>query len=133
MASRKHVAQDIVDQVLIQCRRRCALCFGLEGRAGIRDGQVAHADRDNGNNRPENLVWLCLRHHNAYDRQARQSKGFTQQELLAHRAALLEYLQALPAEWADARTPIKLSSRRRPLPSDVYDRKILIYRAGCAT
>jgi hypothetical protein len=86
-------------------------------------------DFANGTNRPENLVWLCLRHHNAYDRQARQAKGFTQHELLAHRAALLEYLQALPAPWADARTPIKLSSRRRPLPSDVYDRKIPIYRA----
>src|ERR1700676_586218 len=101
MASRTRVPQDIVDQVLIQCRRRCSLCFGLDGRAGVREGEIAHADRDNANNALANLVWLCLRHHNAYDRQARQSRGFTKQELLAHRAALVEYLAALPVAWAD--------------------------------
>jgi hypothetical protein len=94
----------------------------------VREGQIAHADRDNANNALANLVWLCLRHHNAYDRQARQSRGFTKQELLPHRAALVEYLAALPVAWADSR-PIKLGARRRPLSSDVYDRKILIYRA----
>jgi hypothetical protein len=123
---RKQVPNDIVDQVLIQCRRRYALCFGLDGRTGVKEGQIAHADRDNANNRAENLVWLCLHHHEMYDRRSQQSRRFTERELLTHRAALLEYLKALPAAWADS--PIKLPSRRRALQSDVYDRKILIYR-----
>lgn len=124
---RTAIPQVVVDKVLVDCRRRCALCFVLEGRTGVKDGQIAHADRDPHNNAAENLVYLCLRHHNAYDRQARQSRGFSEAELLAHRAALLDYLAKLPAAWAD--NPIRLSARRRPLATDVYERKIAIYRA----
>ena len=130
MAKRARVPQEVQTAVLIECLRRCALCFALNGRAGIREGQIAHADRDSSNNDPKNLVWLCLSHHNAYDRRPAQAKGYTQAELLAHRAALIDYLATLPAAWADSsRAIVKRRARRIALSPEVYERKIQIYRA----
>lgn len=127
--ARKKISAEIAARVLIACRRRCALCFGLEGRAGVRNGQIAHVDRDNQNNKFENLVWLCLRHHEYYDRQPLQSRQVDERELIAHRSELWEYLKALPMAWVDADRKPRRQAPQRVLSLDVYDRKVGIYRA----
>jgi ribosomal protein L15E len=44
-------------------------------------GQIAHVDHDATNNDPDNLVWLCLDHHDQNDSRTSQSKGLTISEL----------------------------------------------------
>lgn len=54
----------------------------------MKSGQICHIDRDRGNNDPDNLVFLCLEHHDLYDSTTRQSKGFTKAELRFYRNLL---------------------------------------------
>jgi hypothetical protein len=62
----------------------------LRGDHGERKGQIAHINRDPSDNRSENLVFLCLDHHDEYDRPTRLAKGLTSGEVLAHRSRLYE-------------------------------------------
>ena len=79
--------------VLLSSRRRCAICFGLNRDTSIKQGQIAHLDRDRSNDRPENLVFLCLNHHDQYDSRVSQSKGFKSTEVKCYRAELVEAMQ----------------------------------------
>jgi hypothetical protein len=40
--NRKNFAKLIETEILIKCRRRCALCFGLEGDETKKSGQLVH-------------------------------------------------------------------------------------------
>lgn len=44
-------------------------------------GQIAHLDKNAENNAVDNLVFLCLEHHDEYDSIPRQSKGLREQEV----------------------------------------------------
>ena len=79
--SRKAVSEKIQAGILCKCRRRCALCFGLDNDFSEKKGQIAHIDRDNTNNNEENLVFLCLDHHNLYDSKFKQTKKLTKKNL----------------------------------------------------
>jgi hypothetical protein len=70
-------------KILLNCRRRCCLCFGLEKDHRIKHGQIAHLDHDRSNNNPGNLVFLCLEHHDQYDSKTSQSKKITKNEIIA--------------------------------------------------
>jgi hypothetical protein len=91
--TRKPVPQDIQDSILILCRRRCALCFGLNRDLGVKmHGQIAHISRKASDNHMENLAYLCLDHHNLYDSKPSQSKGLTEGELKEHQKNLYKHL-----------------------------------------
>ena len=91
---RKNPTDDVQAFVLVTSRRRCALCFGLRGdMQEKRNGQLAHVDRDATNSSTDNLVFLCLEHHDEYDTRHSQSKGFTPKELLHYRTVLYKYLE----------------------------------------
>lgn len=81
MAKRKKVPPSVEAEVLIESRRRCCLCFFLRGDPDEKNGQIAHLDHDSSNNEKENLAYLCLEHHDAYDSKSSQSKGLTIQEV----------------------------------------------------
>ena len=83
-------------QVLIASRRRCCLCVYLNGRDEPRRGQIAHLNRDRTDSSFENLVWLCLEHHDEYDGRTSQSKGFTVEEVRHYRDRL--YAEIEPPE-----------------------------------
>lgn len=85
---RAHIPVATETKVLTASRRRCAFCHGLDGLIAETDGQIAHIDHDPKNAKPENLVWLCFKHHNAYDSSMRQGKGYTAGELRTYRAEL---------------------------------------------
>lgn len=89
-------------RLLTESRRRCCLCFGLSGDPLQKDGQVAHVDRNPRNNRLDNLVWLCLHHHDEYDTVRSQTKRITQTELKAYRAELYAKIDALMSKVARA-------------------------------
>ena len=63
-------------KMLVASRRRCALCYGLDGDTTEKAGQIAHVDRDAENTAEENAAWLCsansgnasTNHNHIYDR-----------------------------------------------------------------
>jgi hypothetical protein len=63
----REAPEELVTEVLVRSRRRCALCFGLERRDAVVKGR------------------LCLDHHDQFDSRTSQSKGLTIPELVRHR------------------------------------------------
>jgi tetratricopeptide (TPR) repeat protein len=86
-------------EVLTCSRRRCCICYYLEGFKELCDGQIAHVDRDNTNASFDNLVFLCLPHHNQYDSLPRQTKRISQEELKFYRRMLYIELGTHPIKW----------------------------------
>lgn len=93
MSTRKKATDEVITEVLTRSRRRCCLCYGLNRDAEIKQGQVAHLDQNRDNNRPDNLAFLCLSHHDLYDSQTSQSKGFTISEVKVYRDELYSHTQ----------------------------------------
>jgi hypothetical protein len=92
-SNRPKVPQRCETDVLIKSGRRCALCFGLEGDGRIKQGQIAHLDRNRENNQEDNLAFLCLIHHDQYDTKTSQSKGITQPEVKKYREKLYQSIE----------------------------------------
>jgi hypothetical protein len=65
----------------------------LDRDLSTKAGQIAHVDRNSGNNNLDNLVYLCLEHHDEYDRPASQSKRFQPTEIRAFRDYLVATLK----------------------------------------
>ena len=88
MGRRKHTPKAIEKEVLIASRRRCCLCFFLKDRDEDQKGQIAHLNHDPSDPSFDNLVWLCLEHHDEYDSKTSQSKGFIIDEVRHYRDRL---------------------------------------------
>lgn len=104
MATGKRVplSKRVEADVLIRSRRRCALCFGLDGDSSEKRGQIAHIDRQRTNDDPDNLCYLCVQHHDEYDSKRSQTKGLTPAELRHYRDALFAFLMQRNAPAAAA-------------------------------
>jgi hypothetical protein len=85
MARRKPIPDKTVAELLVRSRRRCCLCYGLDGDLSEKKGQIAHLDGDRSNNDWDNLAFLCFRHHDRYDSRTSQSKGLTIREVKRYR------------------------------------------------
>ena len=81
MTVRTKIPDSTQAEVLVQSRRRCCVCFGLNRDDSVKKGQIAHLDGDKTNNRIGNLAFLCFDHHDEYDSPTSQSKGLTRMEL----------------------------------------------------
>jgi hypothetical protein len=80
--------------VLVKSRRRCCLCFWLEGIDEVQRGQIAHLDNDAANNKLDNLCFLCNKeHHDDYDTKRSQSKGLTKSEVKQYRRELYKEME----------------------------------------
>lgn len=88
MASRTKVPDSSQAEVLVQSRRRCCVCFGLNRDQAVKKGQIAHLDHDRNNKKIENLAFLCFDHHDEYDSQTSQSKGLLRSEIVRYREEL---------------------------------------------
>lgn len=93
MEERIKIPPDVQAAVLLNCARRCCLCFGLNADATLKKGQIAHLDQDRKANKVTNLVYLCFDHHDEFDSTTRQSKGLTKTEVAAYRQRLHEYVR----------------------------------------
>jgi hypothetical protein len=85
---RRSLSQEDAAKVLEKCRRRCCVCFALEGNASQKKGQLAHLDHDRSNNAIDNFVFLCLAHHDTYDSKTSQAKNLTEHEVRSYQAKL---------------------------------------------
>lgn len=90
MPERKCPADVTQFEVLYSSARRCCVCFGLNSDYSEKKGQIAHLDRNPSNSSPDNLAWLCLEHHDAYDTKTSQSKGFSESEVRRYRRLLYD-------------------------------------------
>ena len=115
------------------------MCFGLQGDLAEKKGQIAHIDRDPSNSTPENLVYLCMEHHDQYDSRTSQSKGMTPNELRFYRDELYKTLDTNPPPWPDTRANAAKTHSKKGRATgiargsrsfELYDRRIEIYRAA---
>lgn len=125
MPARKKFPQTIVTAVLVASRRRCALCYGIDGDTTEKEGQIAHVDRDPSNVAETNAAWLCTKHHSRYDARSRQTKGHTPHELAAYRGILYQHM-ASPVVWPDAGA---VPTRGMGVSLEVFDRRVPVYRS----
>lgn len=85
---RKKIKPSIEADILVESRRRCCICYGLNRDLSIKKGQIAHLDKNNANNNYDNLAFLCFEHHDQYDSRTSQSKNFTIEEIKRYREEL---------------------------------------------
>lgn len=86
--ARRPLPKSVETAVLVQSRRRCCICFGLDRDTRLKAGQIAHLDKDSSNHSEENLAFLCLVHHDEYDSATSQRKNFTIREIKEFRREL---------------------------------------------
>lgn len=111
--TRKGIPPHVEESVLVLCRRRCCLCYGLNRDIGIKTGQIAHLDGRNDNNDLDNLAFMCFEHHDQYDTHTSQSKGLTPREARRFRKELHEVIEQ---EWNQ---PIIIGEARVRAKGDV--------------
>lgn len=58
----------------------------------MKNGQIAHINRNRNDNQESNLAFLCFDHHDNYDSTRSQSKGITPNELVHAKSSLYEEL-----------------------------------------
>lgn len=121
--TRKKLNQNIEAAVLVESRRKCCICFGLNHDLEVKKGQIAHLDKDSSNNAYDNLVFLCFEHHDQYDSKTSQSKNFTITEVKRYREKLKE-------NFLTAKKPLQKSKDKKNLTPEEYKkeeiRKVLI-------
>jgi len=94
MTTRPSIPLPAARAVLIKSRRRCCLCFWLEGIDEVQRGQIAHLDGDRTNNNEDNLCFLCAKeHHDDYDSGRSQSKGLQKGEVKHYRNELYKEME----------------------------------------
>lgn len=122
MNSRRPVPKSVETDVLYASRRRCCLCVFLDHRDEVRKGQIAHLNQDPSDYRFENLVWLCLEHHDEFDGRTSQSRGLTVDEVRRYRDELYaRYRSETNAAMLEG-TPSAAASELPPLsPTSVYE------------
>lgn len=91
--SRKAIPDSVQTSILLKSRRRCCICFWLQGLDEIKEGQIAHLDQDHENADEDNLVFLCLEHHDEYDGKTSVSKGLRESEVRRWRDELYREME----------------------------------------
>jgi len=91
MNSRQKIPDSVVTSIVVRSRRRCCLCVYLCHDNDTKRGQLAHVNHDSSDNREENLVFLCLPHHDEYDSETRLSRRLTKAEVKRYRDLLYRY------------------------------------------
>jgi len=111
----------------VKCKRRCALCFGLNNDSAEKRGQIAHIDREGENIDETNAAFLCSFHHDLYDSKSHQTKGYTPGELRSHQETLWAFVTTIKNEGKEDEMAGRRESRTGGVGLDVYDRRLPIY------
>jgi len=92
---RPKIPLQVETALLLGCRRRCCICFGLYKDNRMKQGQIAHLDHSSDNNSLENLAFLCFDHHDQYDSKTSQSKRLTLNEVKEFKNELENHIKDL--------------------------------------
>lgn len=138
MPKRKIVKKAVENQVLMASRRRCCLCFFLDGIDKVRKGQIAHLNKNRTDSQFENLAFLCLEHHDEYDSSTSQSKAFLIEEVRQYRNRLYAknpefkaIMQSVDNPWTgegSSDTDLSLYEKFRLSNPDIYDYTLKSWR-----
>ena len=131
--ARKAVPENVQSAVLLKSRRRCCICFGLNRDTSLKQGQIAHLDRNPVNNLEDNLAFLCFDHHDQYDSTTRQSKSFTKEEVKHFRYELLSNITlafGTPVSFGNANTTTPDVSGHYVRESSNESAELRIHRIG---
>lgn len=90
MSKRAYITKEIETKLFVKSRRRCCMCAILEGDWNEKEVQIAHISRDASDSSYENLVLLCLRHHNLYDTKFKQTKNYTPSEIKKYKNKMIQ-------------------------------------------
>jgi len=120
VSKRKHINSQVQAEILLNSRRRCCLCFGLERDFNLKKGQIAHIDKNNSNPKIENLVFLCFNHHDEYDSQTSQSKGISYKELENYKIELQKHI----SEWE---TQKRIEQIGQPIKKEENYNQFIVY------
>ena len=85
---RTAVPDKVATELLHLSLRRCCLCYYLKNVREDVDGQIAHLDRNPSNSSLDNLVWLCLSHHDDYDTKRSLTRNLSVSEVELYRDRL---------------------------------------------
>jgi hypothetical protein len=121
MRTRKPIPEDTQHRVLDRSRRRCALCVHFDNDYGQKEGQIAHIDRDPSNADEDNLVYLCLPHHDDYDTKRRQTKNRTPREVKTARNRLYDFIERGGDLAASPQRPTGMEADRKMLAPTAPD------------
>lgn len=122
---RTPIPKKIAAEILYECRRRCAICFGLNGDTTPKKGQVAHINKNASKSKKSDLVHLCFSHHDEYDSTTRQSRGITQHEVRVFKTDLLSFVKK-----GKLITSITKSTERTPnISAEIYKLRLPVYQA----
>ena len=94
MAKRAKIPMYLVKRLLVESKRRCCLCVFLRQDWLQKKVQIAHISKDPADTSYDNLVVLCLDHHDEYDSRTSQSKGITPEEVRHYKARLAEAMRS---------------------------------------
>ncbi|MCP4548618.1 MAG: hypothetical protein GY835_19350 [bacterium] len=97
--ARVDIPDPIKDELLRRCKRVCCMCFGLRGDTEIKDGQLAHLDRNRTNAHIDNLAYLCLECHKIYDLKSNRVLAYTPGEVRFYRDQLYRHHGHDQVEW----------------------------------
>lgn len=90
---RENVPPETQARILAESRRRCAVCYGLDGDIDRKKGQLAHLGKDASKTDESELVFLCFDHHDEFDSTTSQSKNLTRKEVERYRDELIAELE----------------------------------------
>jgi hypothetical protein len=131
MQKRLRVNDDLAAEIAFAVDLRCCLCEShgeLPPRA--RNGQIHHLDGDPSNRAVENLVWLCMEHHEDAGKVGKASRRLSPAVIRRYRQSLERHVQR--------RRAVADSKRHRERPAFyqaldaivVVDIRKLRYRTG---
>lgn len=140
---RKTITSETQEQVLYRSRRRCALCYAYNFDFGQKKGQIAHLDHNPSNNAQNNLVFLCLEHHDQYDSTTSQSKSLTREEVLRSRTELDNFIEQKLAQLEPeienlesddkiekkVKEELKKTEKIKPISIELYQLRLPVYEA----
>ena len=87
MSTRPKIPTNIEAQVLYNADHICSICHDTNLSV-----QIHHIDGNNKNNKENNLMVLCLEHHNKANSKSTMSKSFTVKELKKYKKTFLKFL-----------------------------------------
>ncbi len=106
--SRKDIPSSTQTELFWKSMRRCAICYGVENDFNEKPGQIAHLNQDNTQTNLNDLVWLCILHHDRYDSKTSQTKNFTKQEVSSYRSRLYKAVEKI----REAKNPLNINPEK---------------------